>query len=104
MKITKRTGIALIVLIAMLFGIVAFLRISDQNNQEITKTLADTKPINNFEKAQVIKEDSDKILTPVLDSSQESLMAINQVDTVIAVAAQPGEPGYTVQSSKDKII
>ena len=104
MKITKRTGIALIVLIAMLFGIVAFLRISDQNNQEVNKTLADNKPTNNIEKAQVIKEDSDKILTPAIDTNQEALIAINLADTVIAIAAQPGEPGYSVQPIKEKIV
>lgn len=104
MKITKRTRIALIVLIAMLLGIIAFIKTNDRNNQEVTETLANTKPANKIEKAQIIKEDSDKILALVVDSTQEDPTASNLVDTVIAIAAQPGEPGYTVQPIKEKIV
>ena len=104
MKITKRTRIALIVLIAMLFGIIAFIKTNNRNNQEVTETLANTKPANNIEKAQIIKEDSDKILALAVDSIQEDPTASNLVDTVIAIAAQPGEPGYTVQPIKEKIV
>ena len=73
MKITKRTRIALIVLIAMLLGIIAFIKTNDRNNQEVTETLANTKPVNNIEKAQIIKEDSDKILALAVDSIQEKI-------------------------------
>ena len=87
MKITKRTRIALIVLIAMLLGIIAFIKTNDRNNQEVTETLANTKPANKIEKAQIIKEDSDKILALAVDSIQEGPIASNLVDTVIAIAA-----------------
>lgn len=104
MKITKRTRIALIVLIAMLFGIIAFIKTNNRNNQEVTETLANTKPANKIEKAQIIKEDSDKILALAVDSIQEDPIASNLVDTVIAIASKPGEPGYTVQPIKEKIV
>lgn len=104
MKITKRTRIALIVLITMLFGIIAFIKTNDRNNQEVTEILVNTKPANKIEKAQIIKEDSDKILALAVDSIQEDPISSNLVDTVIAIAAQPGEPGYTVQPIKEKIV